>query len=183
MEPKTLTSQCSFQKESSKSKRTMSKDSHPKSLGSPSPANPTWLNQSPSDQPVKPSCIQHTPTGSKVTETCHSNLINGPTSSDGNSNTQLHSSEPENSSGKKAIPPMQLLNKLKKKCTSTWNSTQKPTLKSWPFRLSRVSRLNPKNSQVDTVLQLLKLGFMRMDVPFKLLPATIWVKTSPRCLV
>jgi hypothetical protein len=38
-------------------------------------------------------------------------------SSDGNSSIQLHSSEPENSSGKKAILPMLLSNKLKKKCT------------------------------------------------------------------
>lgn len=117
MEQRTLTSQCLFQKESLKSKRTMSKDSHQKSPGSPSPANQTLPNQLPSGQPVKPSCIQLMPTGLRATETSPSNSINGPMSSDGNSSIQLHSSEPENSSGKKAILPMLLSNKLKKKCT------------------------------------------------------------------
>lgn len=180
---KTLTSQCSFQDQNSKSKRIMLKDSHHKSLGSPSQESQISLNQLPSDQPVKPLCIQLTLTGSRVTETYHLSSINGPTLSDGNSSIQPHSSEQDNSCGKKDTPLTPLLKKLNKKCTSILISTQKHIKKFWPFQSSKVSRLNRKNSQVDTEHQPSKHGSMKMVVPSKLLPATIWDKTSPRCSV
>ena len=78
------------------------------------------------------------------------------------------------------MPPS---NKLNKKCTPTSNSTPKLMQKSWLFQLSKVSKLNLKSSQVDTAHQQLKLGFMKMDVPYKLLPVIIWVKTLPKCSV
>jgi hypothetical protein len=45
--------------------------------------------------------------------------------------------------------------------------------KYWPSQLLKVLKLSHKNSQVDIVHQLLKHGFMKMVVLFKLLRVTI----------
>lgn len=78
---------------------------------------------------------------------------------------------------------MRHLNKLNNKCILTSNSMLKHINKYWLSQWLKVLKQSHKNSQVDIVHQLLKLGFMKMVVLFKLLLATIWVKTLLKCLV
>lgn len=125
MELKMLISQCSFQEANYKLKKIMSKDSLHKSLGSLNQENQILLNQLLLDQPVKQLCIQPMLTGLRVTEIYHWNSINGQTLSDGSSNIQLHSLEPDNFCGKKDTLLMLHSNKLNNKCILTLISMPK----------------------------------------------------------
>ena len=121
------------------------------------------------------------PIGSRAIVISPWNLTSGPTSSDGSLNTPLLSSEPESSCGKKVTLPTLPSSKLKDKCMTILSSISESTNRSLLFQFAKESRLNLKNSQEDSELQLLRLGFQKMEEPFRLPLPTTSAKISQKC--